>query len=76
MAIDIPIETYQPEIFGRLFQSDELERLAREINAGRRVVVVSGLAGSARALVLAALQKKINRRIVLESRSRRVPARR
>jgi transcription-repair coupling factor (superfamily II helicase) len=71
MAIDIPIETYQPEIFGRLFQSDELERLAREINAGRRVVVVSGLAGSARALVLAALQKKINRRIVFVTSSNR-----
>src|SRR5215216_3111232 len=69
MAINVPPETYYSEIFGRLFQSDELEQLAREITAGRRAVVVSGLAGSARALVLAALQKKINRRIIFVTRS-------
>src|SRR5215216_1539919 len=71
MAIDVPTETFYSEIFGRLFQSEELEQLAREIRAGRKAVVVSGLAGSARALVIAALQKKINRRIVFITRSNR-----
>ena len=64
-------ETYYAELFGQLFQSGELDRLAREINAGRRAIIVSGLAGSARALVLAALEKKINRRIVFVARSNR-----
>jgi transcription-repair coupling factor (superfamily II helicase) len=71
MAIDVPAETYYSEIFGRFFHSEELEQLAREIGSGRRAVVVSGLAGSARALVLAALQKKINRRVVFITRSNR-----
>ncbi|MFP5263484.1 MAG: transcription-repair coupling factor [Blastocatellia bacterium] len=71
MAINSSIETYYSEIFGRLFQSDELRRLAGEIAAGRRAVVVSGLAGSARALVLTALQKKINRRVVFVTSSNR-----
>ncbi|HEX5733709.1 MAG TPA: transcription-repair coupling factor [Blastocatellia bacterium] len=69
MAVDIPPETYYVEIFGRLLASGELERLASEIKAGRRTIVLSGLAGSARALVLAALQKKIDRRIVFVARS-------
>jgi transcription-repair coupling factor (superfamily II helicase) len=64
-------ETYHAEIFGSLFQSGELEQLAAEIKAGRRVVVVSGLAGSARALVLAALEKKLARRVVFVARSNR-----
>jgi transcription-repair coupling factor (superfamily II helicase) len=69
MAINTPPETYYAEIFGQLLRSNELERLASEIKSGRRTVVLSGLAGSARALVLAALQKKINRRIVYVARS-------
>ncbi len=69
MAIDSPPETYYAEIFGRLLWSSELEQAASEIKAGRGAVVVSGLAGSARALVLAALQKKINRKIVFVARS-------
>jgi transcription-repair coupling factor (superfamily II helicase) len=71
MAANVPPDTYYSEIFGRLFRSPEIERLAREINAERRSVIVSGLAGSARALALAALQKKINRRIVFVARSNR-----
>ncbi len=71
MAINTPPETYYSELFGQLFQSGELDRLAREINAGRRAIIVSGLAGSARALVLAALEHKINRRIVFVARSNR-----
>ena len=64
-------QTHYAEIFGRLFKSEELARLAAEINAGRRVVVLSGLAGSARALVLAAIEKSIGRRIVFVARSNR-----
>src|SRR2546423_4844607 len=71
MAINIPPETYYVELFGKLFQSYEVQQLAREINEGRRAIVLSGLAGSARALVLAALEKKINRRIVFVARSNR-----
>ena len=70
LAIEVP-NTYHREIFGRLFESAELERLASEIQSGRRVVVVSGLAGSARALVLTALEKKLARRIVFVARSNR-----
>ncbi|HKG20726.1 MAG TPA: hypothetical protein VKC34_02415, partial [Blastocatellia bacterium] len=71
MSIDTPPETYYAEIFGQLFQSDELERFSAEVRAGRKVVVLSGLAGSARALVLAALEKKLERRIVFVTRSNR-----
>jgi transcription-repair coupling factor (superfamily II helicase) len=71
MAINVPPETYFAELFGPLLASDELNELAREIRAGRRNVVVSGLAGSARALVLAALEKMTGRRIVYVTRSNR-----
>lgn len=70
LAIDVP-QTFYREIFDRLFESGELERLASEINSGRRVVVLSGLAGSARALVLAALEKRLARRVVFVARSNR-----
>jgi transcription-repair coupling factor (superfamily II helicase) len=71
MSINVPPETYFAELFGPLFASDELNELAREIRAGRRSVVVSGLAGSARALALAALEKMIARRIIYVTRSNR-----
>jgi transcription-repair coupling factor (superfamily II helicase) len=71
MAIDVPDETYSAELFGPLFESSELNELAAELRTGRRVVVVSGLAGSARALVLTALEKKIGRRVVYVARSNR-----
>jgi len=64
-------KTYHSEIFGRLLQSTELNHLAAEIAAGRRVIVLSGLAGSARALVLAAIEKKIRRRILFVTSSNR-----
>jgi transcription-repair coupling factor (superfamily II helicase) len=70
LAIDVP-KTYYPEVFGNLFQSGELERLASEVNAGRRVIVLSGLAGSARALILTALEKRLARRVVFVARSNR-----
>jgi len=71
LAINLTSLTSHAEIFGRLFESSEFEQLASEIKAGRRVVVVSGLAGSARALILAALEKKLARRIIFVARSNR-----
>jgi transcription-repair coupling factor (superfamily II helicase) len=59
------------EIFGRLFESSEFQQLESEIKTGRRAVVVSGLAGSARALVVAALEKKLARRVIFVARSNR-----
>lgn len=70
MAIDAP-KTFYAEIFGNLFQSAELDRLASEIKAGHRTVVVSGLAGSARALMLTAIEKRLGRRVVFVARSNR-----
>jgi transcription-repair coupling factor (superfamily II helicase) len=70
LAIDVA-KTFYLEIFDRLFESGEIERLGFEINAGRRAVVLSGLAGSARALVLTALEKKLARRVVFVARSNR-----
>jgi transcription-repair coupling factor (superfamily II helicase) len=64
-------QTHHSEIFGALFQSAELSQLESEIKAGRRVVVLSGLAGSARALLLAAIEKRIGRRLVFVARSNR-----
>src|SRR6266496_6239 len=71
LAINQTSPTCYAEIFGRLFESGEFGQLESEIKAGRRVVVVSGLAGSARALVLAALEKKLARRIIFVARSNR-----
>lgn len=71
MAINLTPLTRYAEILGRLFDSSEFAQLESEIKAGRRVVVVSGLAGSARALVVAALEKKLARRVVFIARSNR-----
>jgi transcription-repair coupling factor (superfamily II helicase) len=71
LAINLTPLTSYAEIFGRLFESSEFEQLASEIRAGRRVVVVSGLAGSARALVVTALEKKLARRVIFVARSNR-----
>ena len=70
MAINVP-PTYFTELFGPLLRAEELNEVAREIRAGRPSVVVSGLAGSARALVLAALERLTGRRIVYVTRSNR-----
>jgi transcription-repair coupling factor (superfamily II helicase) len=48
-----------------------MDHLVSEVSAGKRVVIVSGLAGSSRALVLAALEKRTGRRIVFVTRSNR-----
>jgi transcription-repair coupling factor (superfamily II helicase) len=71
LAINLTPLTRYSEIFGRLFESAEFEQLSSEITAGRRVVVVSGLAGSARALVVTALEKKLARRVIFVARSNR-----
>jgi transcription-repair coupling factor (superfamily II helicase) len=71
MAINVPPETYYVELFGSLLGSGELNEVVREIRAGRPSVVVSGLTGSARALVLAALERLTARRLVYVTRSNR-----
>ena len=71
MAINLTSQTCHAEIFGRLFESSELAQLESVIRAGSRVVVASGLAGSARALVLVALEKKLGRKIIFVARSNR-----
>jgi transcription-repair coupling factor (superfamily II helicase) len=71
MPVDATHENYYPEIFASLLASDELKGLAVELAGVRRTVVVSGLTGSAKALVIAAIEKHLNRRIVFISRSNR-----
>src|SRR2546423_9916581 len=71
MAIIVPRPTYFTELFGPLLAADELNEVARQIRAGRRSVVVSGLTGSAGALVLAALERLTARRMVYVTRSNR-----
>jgi transcription-repair coupling factor (superfamily II helicase) len=79
MAIDPSIrigsDTY--EFLEGLLQTDQLRRLATVVNRTRGagalpgIAVVSGLAGSARALLLVALEKRLKRRIVFVARSNR-----
>ncbi len=64
-------QSYYAEIFERVLQSAELERLLAHITSGRRTLVISGLAGSARALLLAALEKRLGRLVVFVARSNR-----
>jgi transcription-repair coupling factor (superfamily II helicase) len=70
MAVNVPPYTSSTEIFGHLFRG-EIDQLAREISSGRRTIIVSGLAGGARSLILAAIEKKTGRRVVLVTRSNR-----
>ena len=58
-------------VFDRLLESAEVERLASEIASGKRTVIISGLAGGARSLVLASIERKTGRRVVLVTRSNR-----
>jgi transcription-repair coupling factor (superfamily II helicase) len=69
-------DTY--EILERLLQTDQLSQVSAIVNQTRRhkgsppgAIIVSGLAGSARALLLVALEKKLGRRIVFVARSNR-----
>jgi len=68
LSIEATHPTYYSEVFGTIADSEELRRIALGVERDR-VCVVSGLAGSARALVVAALQGKLNRPIVLVLRS-------
>ena len=62
-------ETYYAELFDALLRGEEFARLTEELASGQRRLMVSGLAGSARALVLAALEKRLRRRLIFLSRS-------
>src|SRR5215471_15473500 len=69
-------DTY--EILERLLQTDQLNQVSAIVSQTRRhkgspqgAIIVSGLAGSARALLLVALEKKLGRRIVFVARSNR-----
>ena len=57
-------QNYYSEIFGRTLESVELDTLTDELRRGRRVVVLSGVAGSARALAVAAMQRRLGRPLV------------
>ena len=70
LSIDVT-STSSSETFKRLLQSSELEHLAGEVRAGQSAVVLSGLAGSARALILTAIEKQLGRRVVFVARSNR-----
>jgi transcription-repair coupling factor (superfamily II helicase) len=57
---------------GRITETPELKRVVEEINRGARIVSVSGLvAGSARALALAALQRETRKRFAVITQSNR-----
>lgn len=73
MKIDLTTESSREKLFDRLLQSPELERLGAVLGgrAQPRAIVVSGVSGSARALVVAALQKKVQRKMVFIARSNR-----
>jgi transcription-repair coupling factor (superfamily II helicase) len=71
MPVNPAIKSYSEEIFNTLFASVSLNELTLEINKGQRVVVVSGIAGSARALLIATLEQKFGRRVVFITRSNR-----
>jgi transcription-repair coupling factor (superfamily II helicase) len=56
----------------RIVETPEFKRVADEINRGARVVSISGLvAGSARALALAALQRETKKRFAIVTQSNR-----
>ncbi|HXU08044.1 MAG TPA: hypothetical protein VN743_03535, partial [Blastocatellia bacterium] len=70
MSIDAN-KPFNSETFEQLLRGSELAHLASEVSSGRRVVVLSGLAGSARALILNAIEKQLGRRVVFVARSNR-----
>lgn len=73
VAIEPPAQINETGLLGELLRGDEMDRLARHLGSGTKpnVLVVSGLAGSARALFVALLEKKLNRRILFIARSSR-----
>jgi transcription-repair coupling factor (superfamily II helicase) len=71
MSANTATGNYYQEIFDALFASQALKDLAAELAKGQGVLVLSGLAGSARALLLAALEKSLRRRLVFITRSNR-----
>ncbi|MBI3650113.1 MAG: transcription-repair coupling factor, partial [Acidobacteria bacterium] len=71
MSANIITENYYQEIFNALLDSAALNELVVELGKGQRAVVLSGLAGSARSLVIAAIEKRLRRRVVFITRSNR-----
>jgi transcription-repair coupling factor len=64
-------KNYYPEIFAALLESEALKELGAALGNTTGAIVVSGLTGSAKALVIAAIEKRFNRRIVFITRSNR-----
>ncbi|MEW6127161.1 MAG: transcription-repair coupling factor [Acidobacteriota bacterium] len=71
MSVSTAQENYYREIFSALLESEALKEIAAEFGKGGRALVVSGLTGSAKALIIAAIEKQLNRRIVFITRSNR-----
>src|ERR1044072_2189866 len=71
MSVNAAHENYYPEIFAALLASEALKDLASELGKAQRTIVLSGLTGSAKALIIAAIEKHLNRRIVFITRSNR-----
>src|ERR1044071_2362645 len=71
MSSNVATGRYYQEIFAALLESQALAELARRTAGGRRALVLSGLAGSARSLVIAAIEKRLGRRVVFVTRSNR-----
>src|SRR5262245_28573290 len=71
MATNAAHENYYTEIFASLLESDALKELTANLRSAPQSIVVSGLTGSAKALVIAAIEKRLNRRIVFITRSNR-----
>jgi transcription-repair coupling factor (superfamily II helicase) len=59
------------DAFERLLASAPIEELAASLRSGLPAIVLSGLASSARALIIAALEKKTARQIIFVARSAR-----
>jgi transcription-repair coupling factor len=71
MSANVTTGNYYQEIFETLFESAALNELAAGLAQGQGALVLSGLAGSARSLLIAALEKKLRRRVVFITRSNR-----
>ncbi len=71
MPVNAATKTYYEELFNPLLESEALKQVAHELDQRQSAIVVSGLAGSARALVIAAIEKKFRRRVVFITRSNR-----
>ena len=69
MSIERTTDSLRSEVFGTLLDSSEVTEVVNRITRGERVLVISGLASTARALVLVALQDRLTKRLVYVTRS-------